>query len=81
MPTPGLPLVLVTHPCNRLASDFVDQALARLQHIVQFRWNDNDENLAGAPGMQVLATDPFETVDAPGVNDAWRLAPFLPPPY
>ncbi len=43
-----LPLVLVTHPRNRLATYFGDEALARLRSIAQVRLNPTDDDLAGA---------------------------------
>lgn len=43
-----LPLVLVTHPRNRLATYFGDEALERLRRIAQVRLNPGDDDLAGA---------------------------------
>jgi D-3-phosphoglycerate dehydrogenase len=48
MTTPELPLVLVTHPCNRLDTYFGADALARLRQVAQVRLNPSDEDLAGA---------------------------------
>ena len=42
------PLVLLTHPRNRLATYFGDDALARLQRMAQVRLNAGDDDLAGA---------------------------------
>lgn len=48
MPVPDLPLVLVTHPRNRLDTYFGDEALARLRRVAQVRFNTEDEDLSGA---------------------------------
>jgi D-3-phosphoglycerate dehydrogenase / 2-oxoglutarate reductase len=47
MSTPELPLVLVTHPRNRLDTYFGAEALAQLRQIARVRLNPSDEDLAG----------------------------------
>ncbi len=47
MTTPELPLVLVTHPRNRLDTYFGADALARLRELAQVRLNPSDQDLAG----------------------------------
>lgn len=51
-----LPRVLVTHPRDRLASYFGDEALARLRRIAAVRLNDSDDDLAG-PALVQAAQD------------------------
>lgn len=48
MSRPELPLVLVTHPRNRLDSYFGADALARLRQMARVRLNPSDDDLAGA---------------------------------
>ncbi len=48
----ALPLVLVTHPRDRLASYFGDEALARLGRIAQVRLNQGEDDLAGPALVQ-----------------------------
>lgn len=45
--TSRLPRVLVTHPRERLATYFGDEAMARLRRVAEVRLNPGDEDLAG----------------------------------
>lgn len=47
MRTRDLPLVLVTHPRNRLGTYFGEEATTRLQSVAEVRFNGADDDLSG----------------------------------
>lgn len=70
MPLHQLPRVLLTHPRDRLASYFGDEALASLRRVAQVRLNDSELDLAGqaladaASGCRVVIAYRQTPVDA-----------------
>ena len=52
MSTSELPMVLVTHPRNRLDTYFGATAMANLRRVAEVRCNDTDDDLSGAALVQ-----------------------------